>query len=161
MPLVNVELAEGVYTEKQKHDMAARLTDVMVAFEGSEVFREVVWVLIEELHRDGWHVGGKPFFGPPTLMGALGRLIAAYEAIDAPRSPVRAWPPRPLSAPMTRRGAIRNRHVIQPNHAPGQVARLHSGRPWLRTVLGRWHPEDDRCVARDRPGQDLYRSGSP
>jgi tautomerase-like protein len=31
MPLVNVTLAEGVFTEKQKHDMAARLTDVMVA----------------------------------------------------------------------------------------------------------------------------------
>jgi len=29
--LVNVKLAEGVYTEKQKHEMAARLTDVMVA----------------------------------------------------------------------------------------------------------------------------------
>lgn len=28
MPLVNVKLAEGVYTGKQKHDMAARLTDV-------------------------------------------------------------------------------------------------------------------------------------
>ena len=32
MPLVNVKLAEGVFTETQKHDMAARLTDVMVAF---------------------------------------------------------------------------------------------------------------------------------
>lgn len=32
MPLVNVTLAEGVFTEEQKHDMAARLTDVMVAF---------------------------------------------------------------------------------------------------------------------------------
>ena len=42
MPLVNVKLAEGVYTEKQKRDMAARLTDVMVAFEGSEAVREVV-----------------------------------------------------------------------------------------------------------------------
>ena len=55
-----------VYTEKQKHDMAERLTDVMVAFEGSEAFREVVWVLIEELHPDGWHIGGQPFFGHPT-----------------------------------------------------------------------------------------------
>ncbi len=54
----------------------------MVAFEGSEAFREVVWVLIEELHRDGWHIGGQPFFGPPTLMSALGRAKAAYEAID-------------------------------------------------------------------------------
>lgn len=43
MPLVNVKLAAGAFTEKQKHDMAARLTDVMVAFEGSEAFREVVW----------------------------------------------------------------------------------------------------------------------
>jgi 4-oxalocrotonate tautomerase len=82
MPLVNVKLAEGVFTEKQKHDMAARLTDVMVVFEGSEAFREVVWVLIEELHRDGWHIGGQPFFGPPTLMGTLGRSKAAYEAVD-------------------------------------------------------------------------------
>jgi 4-oxalocrotonate tautomerase len=39
MPLVNVTLAEGVFTEKQKHDMAARLTDVMVAFEGWEAFQ--------------------------------------------------------------------------------------------------------------------------
>ena len=81
MPLVTVKLAAGAFTEKQKHDMAARLTDVMVTFEGSEAFREVVWVLIEEIQRDGWHIGGQPFFGPPTLMGALGRAKAAYEAI--------------------------------------------------------------------------------
>jgi 4-oxalocrotonate tautomerase len=82
MALVIVKLTEGVFTEKQKHDMAARLTDVMVDFEGSEAFREVVWVLIEELRRDGWHIGGQPFFGPPTLIGALGRSKAAYDAID-------------------------------------------------------------------------------
>jgi 4-oxalocrotonate tautomerase len=82
MPLVTVTLVEGAFTEKQKHDLAARLTDVIVAFEGSEAFREVVWVLIEELHRDGWHIGGQPFFGPPTLMGALGRSWSAYQAID-------------------------------------------------------------------------------
>jgi 4-oxalocrotonate tautomerase len=82
MPLVTVTLLEGAFTEKQKHDLAARLTDVMVAFEGSEAFREVVWVLIEELQRDGWHIGGQPFFGPPTLMGALGRAKTAYEAVD-------------------------------------------------------------------------------
>jgi 4-oxalocrotonate tautomerase len=82
MALVHVTLAEGAFTEKQKHDLAARLTDVMVAFEGSEAFREVVWVLIEELHSDGWHIGGQPFFGPPNLVGALGRSKAAYEAID-------------------------------------------------------------------------------
>jgi 4-oxalocrotonate tautomerase len=82
MPLVTVKLAEGAFTEKQQRDMAARLTDVMVAFEGSEAFREVVWVLIEEVQRDRWHIGGQPFFGPPTMMSALGRSKAAYEAID-------------------------------------------------------------------------------
>jgi len=82
MPFVNVKLVEGVFTEKQKHDMAARLTDVMVEFEGSEAFREVVWVLIEELHPDGWHIGGEPFFGPAPLMSVLGRSKAAYDAID-------------------------------------------------------------------------------
>jgi 4-oxalocrotonate tautomerase len=89
MPLVNVKLAEGVYTDKQKHDMAARLTDVMVAFEGSETFREVVWVLIEELHRNGWHIGGQPSFGPATLMTALCRAEAAYEGIDGTPPPAR------------------------------------------------------------------------
>ena len=82
MPLVIVKLAEGAFTEKQKHDMAARLTDVMVAFEGSEAFCELVWVLIEEVRRGGWHVGGQPFFGPPSLMSALARAKAEYEAID-------------------------------------------------------------------------------
>ena len=102
MPLVTVTLAAGAFTEKQKHDLAARLTDVMVAFEGSEAFREMTWVLIEEAQRDGWHIGGQPFFGPPTLMGALGRAKAAYEAIDgtpttredlATQAPVRTGDP--------------------------------------------------------------------
>ena len=82
MPLVRVTLVEGVFTEEQKHAMAAKLSDVMVEFEGSEAFREVVWVLIDELHRDGWHMGGKPFAGPSTLMGALERSKLAFEAID-------------------------------------------------------------------------------
>lgn len=61
--------------------MANKLTDVMLEFEGSEAFREVVWVLIEELHKDDWHIGGQPFAGPPSLKNALGRSRAAYEAL--------------------------------------------------------------------------------
>jgi 4-oxalocrotonate tautomerase len=82
MPFVNVKLVDGVFTSDQKHQMAAALTDVMVAFEGSEAFREVVWVLIEELHTDGWHIGGEPFRGPASLMDHLGRSSAVYESID-------------------------------------------------------------------------------
>jgi 4-oxalocrotonate tautomerase len=71
MPFVNIKLVEGVFTTQQKHEMAAAISDVMVRFEGSEAFREVVWVLIEELHTDGWHIGGRPFAGPASLMETL------------------------------------------------------------------------------------------
>ena len=81
MPFVNIKLIEGVFTTEQKHQMAAAITDVMVKFEGSEAFREVVWVLIEELHKDGWHIGGQPFAGPSTLKGVLGRSKEAFEVI--------------------------------------------------------------------------------
>jgi 4-oxalocrotonate tautomerase len=82
MPFVNVKLVEGVFNTEEKHAMATALTDVMVKFEGSEAFREVVWVLIEELHTDGWHIGGRPFAGPKSLMQTLGNSKAIYETID-------------------------------------------------------------------------------
>jgi 4-oxalocrotonate tautomerase len=82
MPFVNVKLVDGVFTPEEKHAMAEALTDVMVKFEGSEAFREVVWVLIEELHTDGWHIGGRPFEGPKSLMNTLGKSKAIYETID-------------------------------------------------------------------------------
>jgi 4-oxalocrotonate tautomerase len=82
MPFINVKLVDGVFTPEQKHAMAARLTDVMVEFEGSEAFREVVWVLIEELHTDGWHIGGQPFYGPKTIVDALERSKTLRDSID-------------------------------------------------------------------------------
>lgn len=82
MPFVNIKLVDGVFTPEQKHEMAAAITDVMVKFEGSEAFREVVWVLIEELHTDGWHIGGRPFEGPKSLMTTLSKSKAIVETIN-------------------------------------------------------------------------------
>ncbi|MFP0198853.1 tautomerase family protein [Pseudomonas sp. PHC1] len=82
MPFVNVKLVDGVFTSEEKHAMAKDLTDVMVKYEGSEAFREVVWVLIEELHTDGWHIGGRPFAGPRSLMESLANSKKVYEMID-------------------------------------------------------------------------------
>lgn len=82
MPFVNIKLVDGVFTPEQKHDMARQITDVMVRCEGSEAFREVVWVLIEELHTDGWHIGGRPFEGPRSLLDTLARSKSAFEAIE-------------------------------------------------------------------------------
>jgi len=81
MPFVNIKLVEGVFTTEQKHAMAAAISDVMVKFEGSEAFREVVWVLIEELHKDGWHIGGRPFAGPASLMETLLHSKAIVETV--------------------------------------------------------------------------------
>jgi len=82
MPFVNIKLIDGVFTTEQKHAMAEAITDVMVKFEGSEAFREVVWVLIEELHKDGWHIGGRPFMGPASLMTTLRNSKQIVEAIQ-------------------------------------------------------------------------------
>jgi 4-oxalocrotonate tautomerase len=80
-PFVNIKLEEGVFSTEEKPRLAAVISDVMVKFEGSEAFREVVWGLIDELHRDGWHIGGEPFAGPSALKWALGRCKQAFEAL--------------------------------------------------------------------------------
>ncbi|MFP3546969.1 tautomerase family protein [Rhizobium sp. SIMBA_035] len=61
MPFVNIKLVDGVFTSHQKHALAKAITGVMVKFEGSEAFRSVAWVLIEELHTDAWHIGANLF----------------------------------------------------------------------------------------------------
>jgi 4-oxalocrotonate tautomerase len=91
MPFVNVKLVGGVFTPEEKHAMAKALTDVMVKFEGSEAFREVVWVLIEELHTDGWHIGGRPFEGPKSLMTTLSKSKDIVETIDGNPTTRKEW----------------------------------------------------------------------
>ncbi|MEV0594517.1 tautomerase family protein [Nonomuraea cavernae] len=59
MPLVNVKVIEGVFTEAQKAEMVTALTDAMVGVEG-EAMRPVTWVVIEEVKSGDWAIGGKP-----------------------------------------------------------------------------------------------------
>jgi 4-oxalocrotonate tautomerase len=91
MPFVNVKLVEGVFTTEEKHALAAAITDVMVKFEGSEAFREVVWVLIEELHTDGWHIGGRPFNGPKSLKETLSRSGSIVEMVNGQPMTRQEW----------------------------------------------------------------------
>jgi len=58
MPLVNVKVIEGVFTDEQKREMVARLTDTMVAIEG-EKMRQVTWVIVEEVKSGDWGIGGQ------------------------------------------------------------------------------------------------------
>jgi 4-oxalocrotonate tautomerase len=59
MPLVQVKLIEGVFTDTQKRDLVRKLTDAMVSIEG-ESMRPVTWVVIEEVKSGDWAIGGKP-----------------------------------------------------------------------------------------------------
>ncbi|HKA21171.1 MAG TPA: 4-oxalocrotonate tautomerase family protein [Blastocatellia bacterium] len=59
MPLVNVKVIEGVFTDSQKRSMVEKLTDAMVAIEG-ENMRGVTWVVVEEVRSGDWGIGGKP-----------------------------------------------------------------------------------------------------
>ena len=59
MPLVQVKVIEGVFTEAQKREMVTKLTDAMVSIEG-ENMRPVTWVIVEEVPSGNWGIGGKP-----------------------------------------------------------------------------------------------------
>ena len=58
MPLINVKVIEGVFTDEQKTQISERLTDAMVSVEG-EVMRGVTWVRVQEIASGEWAIGGK------------------------------------------------------------------------------------------------------
>jgi 4-oxalocrotonate tautomerase len=58
MPLIQVKLIEGVFTETQKRQIVHKLTDAMVSIEG-ETMRLVTWVIVEEVKSGDWGIGGK------------------------------------------------------------------------------------------------------
>ena len=58
MPLVQVKMIEGVFSDAQKQEMIRKLTDVMVSLEG-EKMREVTSVILEEVKSGSWGIGGK------------------------------------------------------------------------------------------------------
>jgi 4-oxalocrotonate tautomerase len=58
MPLVDIELIEGVFDKGQKQEMIRRVTDVMVEIEG-EAMRGVTWVRVHEVASGEWGIGGK------------------------------------------------------------------------------------------------------
>lgn len=58
MPLIQVRVIEGVFSETQKDEIVHKLTEAMVAIEG-ENMRAVTWVIIEEVKSGDWAIGGK------------------------------------------------------------------------------------------------------
>ncbi|WP_322866377.1 4-oxalocrotonate tautomerase family protein [Aquicoccus sp. G2-2] len=57
MPLVDIELIEGVFDDAQKAKMIEKVTDAMVEIEG-ENMRQVTWVRVKEIQSRHWGMGG-------------------------------------------------------------------------------------------------------
>lgn len=72
MPLVNVKIIEGVFSDSQKREIVKKLTDAMVSIEG-ENLREVTWVLIEEVKSGDLGIGGKPLTTEDVKVMAAGK----------------------------------------------------------------------------------------
>jgi 4-oxalocrotonate tautomerase len=58
MPLVDIQLIEGVFDKAQKQEMIRKVTDAMVAIEG-EAMRGVTWVRVQEIASGEWGIGGQ------------------------------------------------------------------------------------------------------
>jgi 4-oxalocrotonate tautomerase len=58
MPLVDIQLIEGVFSADQKRRMIEKVTDTMVEIEG-EAMRGVTWVRVQEFASGEWGIGGK------------------------------------------------------------------------------------------------------
>ena len=59
MPLVDIQLIEGVFDADQKREMIEAVTDTMVRIEG-EALRGLTWVRVHEIPGGAWGIGGKP-----------------------------------------------------------------------------------------------------
>ena len=74
MPLVDIQLIEGVFTPAQKKVMIDKVTDAMVEIEG-EVMRPVTWVRIQEIKSGDWAIGGN------CLTTEAVKAMAGFEAV--------------------------------------------------------------------------------
>ncbi|MDH3659530.1 MAG: tautomerase family protein [Alphaproteobacteria bacterium] len=57
MPLVDIEVIEGVFDDHQKAQMIEKVTNAMVEVEG-EAMRGVTWVRVKEVRSGQWGIGG-------------------------------------------------------------------------------------------------------
>jgi 4-oxalocrotonate tautomerase len=71
MPLVDVQVIEGVFDAQQKAEMIKRVTDAMVSIEG-ENMRGVTWVRVTEVKSGQWGIGGNPLTAEAVRKMAAG-----------------------------------------------------------------------------------------
>lgn len=64
MPITTVKVIEGVFSDDQKAQLIDNITEAIVAVEG-EGMRHLTWVLIEEVKKGDWAIGGTPVSPKP------------------------------------------------------------------------------------------------
>jgi len=75
MPLINVKVIEGVFSDSQKQTIVKELTETMVRIEG-ENLRPYSLVVLEEVKSGSWAVGGNTFTTEAVKAAAAGHLAA-------------------------------------------------------------------------------------
>jgi 4-oxalocrotonate tautomerase len=75
MPLIQVKVIEGVFSDEQKQEIVRKLTDAMVSVEG-ENMRPVTWVLIEDVKSGEWAIGGNSLTTADVKNLAAGKQAA-------------------------------------------------------------------------------------
>ncbi len=68
MPLVDIQLIEGVFDDSQKQKMIHDVTEAMIGVEG-EAMRGVTWVRVQEFASREWAIGGKPLSAADVRVG--------------------------------------------------------------------------------------------
>jgi 4-oxalocrotonate tautomerase len=58
VPLANIKVIEGVFTDAEKRLMIEKVTDALVTIEG-ERLRDKTVVIVEETRSGDWGIGGK------------------------------------------------------------------------------------------------------
>lgn len=58
MPLANIKVIEGVFSDGEKRRMIEKVTEALVSVEG-ENLREKTVVIVEEVKSGDWGIGGK------------------------------------------------------------------------------------------------------
>jgi 4-oxalocrotonate tautomerase len=58
MPLVDIHLIKGVWSEEQKREMMTATTDALVKIWGEPV-RKMTWVRVLETEQGQWMIGGE------------------------------------------------------------------------------------------------------
>lgn len=58
MPLVTIDVIKDVFTQSEKQQLIAKVTEAMIAVEG-EALRAVTWVRINEFESGDWAIGGQ------------------------------------------------------------------------------------------------------